>query len=162
MSPPVSAMKTSATILVRSPGCSSAAPGQAKRFHRLLDPLIEACDVGTVGVDPVQEQPGHERVMGGEPADSAPRSTPGSSTASGVWPDRRSPPDRVWPSISASSIARPDTPVMSVATEDSLIPASSSSFSSRCTSRVRSRVIGCGPGSDPAAPGSVPAARTTP
>ena len=30
---------------------------------------------------------------------------------------------------------------MSVATEDSLIPASSSSFSSRCTSRERSRVI---------------------
>jgi hypothetical protein len=29
---------------------------------------------------------------------------------------------------------------MSVATEDSLIPASSSSFSSRCTSRQRSRV----------------------
>ncbi|CAN5587932.1 hypothetical protein BH24ACT11_BH24ACT11_05680 [soil metagenome] len=30
---------------------------------------------------------------------------------------------------------------MSVATEDSLMPASSSSFSSRCTSRERSRVI---------------------
>ena len=31
--------------------------------------------------------------------------------------------------------------MMSVATADSLIPASSSSFSSRCTSRVRSRVM---------------------
>jgi hypothetical protein len=30
---------------------------------------------------------------------------------------------------------------MSVATEDSLIPASSSSFSSRCASRLRSRVM---------------------
>jgi len=30
---------------------------------------------------------------------------------------------------------------MSVATEDSLMPASSSSFSNRCTSRERSRVI---------------------
>ncbi len=30
---------------------------------------------------------------------------------------------------------------MSVATDDSLIPASSSSFSNRCSSRLRSRVI---------------------
>ena len=35
-------------------------------------------------------------------------------------------------------MARPDTPTIEDATEDSLIPASSSSFSSRCTSRVRS------------------------
>jgi hypothetical protein len=42
------------------------------------------------------------------------------------------------PSISAVSMARPDTPRMSVATQDSLIPASSSSFSSRWASRVRS------------------------
>ena len=46
-----------------------------------------------------------------------------------------------WPAISASSIARPETPVIWEATEDSLMPASSRSFSSRCTSRVRSRVI---------------------
>src|SRR5665811_2213734 len=43
------------------------------------------------------------------------------------------------PAISASSIARPDTPRMSVATEEILIPASSSSFSSRAASRVCSR-----------------------
>ena len=42
------------------------------------------------------------------------------------------------PSINAASIARPETPRMSVATDDSLIPASSSSFSNRCASRVRS------------------------
>ena len=49
---------------------------------------------------------------------------------------------RSWsPAISASSIARPETTVMSEATEDSLIPASSSSFSRRWTSRPRSRVI---------------------
>jgi hypothetical protein len=45
------------------------------------------------------------------------------------------------PAISASSIARPDTPRMSEATADSLMPASSSSFSSRWASRERSRVI---------------------
>jgi len=45
------------------------------------------------------------------------------------------------PAFNASSIARPDTPRMSEATADSLIPASSSSFSIRCASRARSRVI---------------------
>ena len=57
------------------------------------------------------------------------------------------------PSISASSIARPETPVMSEATEDSLIPASSSSFSNRWTSRARSRVMhGAGAGQIPQRP----------
>ena len=40
------------------------------------------------------------------------------------------------PSINAASIARPQTPRMSVVTDDSLIPASSSSFCNRCASRV--------------------------
>ena len=43
-------------------------PGRAKGGHRFLDPLIEAADIGTVGVDAVEEQPGHERVMFIEPA----------------------------------------------------------------------------------------------
>ncbi len=44
-------------------------------------------------------------------------------------------------SIKACSINRPDTPVMSVATEDSLIPADSNSFSNRWISRVRPWVM---------------------
>ena len=40
----------------------------------------------------------------------------------------------------ASSIARPDTPSTLDATEDSLIPASWSTLSRRCTSRVRSSI----------------------
>jgi hypothetical protein len=44
------------------------------------------------------------------------------------------------PSISAASISRPERPTMSVATDESLIPASSSSFSNRWTSRLRSVV----------------------
>ena len=52
-----------------------------------------------------------------------------------------SPAGSRFPAINDSSMARPDTPRMSEATADSLIPASSSSFSSRCTSRERSRVI---------------------
>ena len=58
-----------------------------------------------------------------------------------------------WLSISACSINRPDTPVMSVATEDSLIPADSNSFSNRWISRVRPWVIvGPGPGQVPQLP----------
>jgi hypothetical protein len=41
------------------------------------------------------------------------------------------------PAISAVSIARPETPKMSLATTLSLIWASSSSFSTRCFSAVR-------------------------
>jgi hypothetical protein len=43
-------------------------PGGAKGGHRFLDAFIEAADVGGVGVDAVEEQPGHECVMGTEPA----------------------------------------------------------------------------------------------
>jgi hypothetical protein len=43
--------------------------------------------------------------------------------------------------MSACSIARPDTPLMSVATEDSLMPASSSSFSSRWNSFALARTV---------------------
>src|SRR6266536_1294656 len=42
------------------------------------------------------------------------------------------------PATRACSIARPETPRMSLATHDSLMPASSRSFSSRWASRVRS------------------------
>jgi hypothetical protein len=41
------------------------------------------------------------------------------------------------PAMSAASICRPDTPKLSLATTDSLIWASSSSFSARCFSAVR-------------------------
>ena len=56
----------------------------------------------------------------------------------------RARPANVWgsvcPATRLSRIARPDTPMMSVATEDSLIPASCRTRSSRLTSRARSRV----------------------
>ena len=94
-----------------------------------------------VRIDPVQEQPGHERVMGAEPA----------GQRLGQRRDLRTHPPFARSAMPAGSrlarrsalrsIARPDTPVMSVATEDNLIPASSRSFSSRWISRVRSRVI---------------------
>ena len=42
--------------------------GGAKGGHRFLDALIEAADISGVGVDLVEEQPGHECVMRTEPA----------------------------------------------------------------------------------------------
>ena len=91
-----------------------------------------------MSVDAVQEQPGHDPWWSVNRPVSA-RSRLGSSSASAVVPDRPAWVGSRWPAMSASSMARPETPVISVATEDSLMPASSSSFSSRCTSRVRSR-----------------------
>ena len=56
--------------LGREPGnADQQFPGEAKGGHRILDPRVEATDIGTVSVDAVQEQPGHERVMLIEPAD---------------------------------------------------------------------------------------------
>src|SRR6476646_7025192 len=55
--------------LGREPGdADQKFPGEAKEGHRVLDPRIEASDIGAVSVDAVQEQPGHERVMLSEPA----------------------------------------------------------------------------------------------
>jgi hypothetical protein len=45
-----------------------------------------------------------------------------------------------WPASIAANICRPETPKMLLATEVSLICASSSSFSTRCFSAVRSRI----------------------
>jgi len=57
---------------------------------------------------------------------------------------RNTPPARtsgsVVPATSASSIARPETPRMSVATQSSLIPVSSSALRSRLASRWRSAI----------------------
>jgi len=38
-------------------------PGEAKGFDRLLEAFIETGDVGAVGIDAVQVQPHHKRVM---------------------------------------------------------------------------------------------------
>ena len=79
------------------------------------------------------------------------RSSFGHDHLGAAWPDPadgepplgqvRSTTGSRWPSIRACSINRPDIPVMSLATLDSLMPASSSSFSSRWISRLRSRVM---------------------
>jgi hypothetical protein len=72
---------------------------------------------------------------------SSPRSAGGSSSRRRRLASSASTAGSRSPATIASSIARPETPVMSVATEESLIPASSSSFSRRWTSLARSRTI---------------------
>ena len=160
ISRPVSAMNTSA-VLLENPGMLIKSSRVRRKGAIAFDACIEAADVGGVGIDAVEEQPGHERVMGTEPPGerfgqlrdlAAQRAFGKVGDHAGI----------ILAAMRASSIARPDTPVMSVATEDSLIPASSSSFSSRCTSRERSRVMWVRARSYPAAPGSVAAERTTP
>jgi hypothetical protein len=43
-------------------------PGGTKGCHRLFDPVGERVDDTGLGIDLVQVQPGHERVVGLEPA----------------------------------------------------------------------------------------------
>jgi hypothetical protein len=100
-------------------------PGRQKRLHQLIDPRRQRFDVLGVDVDPIQEQPGHERVMRGEP----PVQRLGQHRDLGPHPPLREAAITAGSavpllSIRAWSINRPDTPVMSVATEDSLMLAS--------------------------------------
>ena len=116
-------------------------PESLKGLDHHLDPVGELLDRRRVLVDQVQVHPGQERVVLGEPAgqrlgqlrDLRPQPSLGQIREHGrVALSRRSAP--------RASPARRH-PMMSEATADSLIPASSSSFSSRWTSRPRSRVI---------------------
>ncbi len=70
---------------------------------------------------------------------AAPRSTPGSSNAAAAWPTRQARPGPAGRRSARPASTGPTPPLMSLATEDSLIPASSSSFSSRWISRARVR-----------------------
>jgi hypothetical protein len=61
----------------------------------------------------------------------------GLGTQAGCAPCGPAPWDRAPRATSAASIARPDTPKLSLATTQRLIWASSSSLSTRCCSAVR-------------------------
>jgi hypothetical protein len=66
MSAPVWATNTSALIRER-PGMLANRPrAREKRCHCFLDSGIQARDVGAVGVDAIQKQSRHERVVGVE------------------------------------------------------------------------------------------------
>src|ERR1019366_1799291 len=107
--------------------------------HLLVNPRRELLDGGGQLVDARQVHAAQERVVlteaAGEGLDQAgilvrirPRAISAMTCASSS------------PSMSAVSIARPETPRMSVATALILIPASSSSFSNLWASRERSTV----------------------
>jgi hypothetical protein len=46
---------------------TQAGEPKAKEGHRVFDPCVETTSIGTVSVDAVEEQPGHERVLLMEP-----------------------------------------------------------------------------------------------
>ena len=99
-----------------------------------LDPLIERGDVGVDPIDAVQHPGQQEPVMITEvPVERL--LEPGDLGAHAAAAICAKTLGSRSPAINASIIARPDTPKMSEATTDSLIQASSSSFSTRCFSR---------------------------
>ena len=116
-----------------------AESGQDRAVGGNVDAVGELGDVRSELVDHAQMHADQERVVVAEPAIQGDDEfallfrrliRASEARASGS----------VVPATSASRIARPDTPRMSVATEDSLMPASSSTRSSRLISRTRSRI----------------------
>jgi hypothetical protein len=126
--------------------CAAVRPSPATRIQpvdhldergdQLVELVVQLGDVGVHLIDPGQQLGQQERVMVGEDPVNASsrtlrlaRNRPRASWAS-TFGSRS-------PAISAASIARPETPKMSAATTLSLTWASSSSFSPRCLSAVR-------------------------
>src|SRR5207249_438107 len=110
-----------------------------ERGDLVLDPCGQLVDPPGQLVDALQHHPAEEPVVVVEVpgqgllelAELGAHARPGASWASTLG--SRCPPIIAW------STCRPDTPKTSLATLDSLIWASSRSFSTRCFSRVRSR-----------------------
>jgi hypothetical protein len=108
-----------------------------ERGDRFLDPPGQRLDLGAQPIDAVEhhaqqvavmvaEVPGQRLLQDADLLAHGAAGHPGQHV--GV----------TLPPISASSMSRPDLPKMSLITADSLIWVSSSSFSTRCFSRVRS------------------------
>ena len=114
-------------------------PGAAKGLDHHLDSGGDLVDGVAVLVDEVQVNAGQEGVMVAEAAGEC----FGELRDLGPHPPFRQLGQRGsrWPAMSASSINRLDTPLMSLATDDNLMPASSKSFSRRWISLARPRVI---------------------
>ena len=94
MSAPVSARNTSAMMRGEARDADQQVPGRAKRCHRLLDAGVQARDVCGVGVDAIQMQSDHERVMGAEPAGQRLGQRRDLRPQPPLEPDRPAPPGR--------------------------------------------------------------------
>ena len=133
MSTPISAM-IAAAATGPIPGISSRRARRRQRGQMVLDLCIEGDDVGVDGVDAVQHPVEQEGVMVVEAAGERLLEhrqflrTAARAISARTFGSRS-------PAIIAAIIARPDTPKMSEATTDSLMQASSSSFSTRFFSR---------------------------
>ena len=126
-----------------------------ERGQALVDPLGQRVNLGGDRVDAVAHHPQQVPVMVAEVPGQRfrrtlilprmlPRASPASASGSRC------------PAMSASSSA-PDLPKMSLITDDSFTWVSSSSFSARCFSRVRSWTGSAGTGTGPAAPAATAA-----
>jgi hypothetical protein len=102
-----------------------------------IDPILQNGDVGGDAVDPLEHPVQQERVVLGEPAGqrlAEPCGLGPQGAAGQVGQHARV----AFPAIRAAIMARPETPNRSLTTTESLMRASSSSFSTRCFSAVRS------------------------
>ena len=111
--------------------------GRGERADLLLDRLREPVDLLVEEVDVGEDRPDPGRV---QPVEAALERLleRGQLLAQAALANSASTCGSVVPAISASSIARPEAPRMSVATQSSLIPVSSSALCSRFASRERS------------------------
>ena len=137
--------------------------GRLERGDLLLDRVGEPVDLLVEEVDVREDRADPQRVHRDRSGPPAPRAARASSCAAGRAPARRAPRDRSCPATSASSIARPDTPRMSVATQSSLMPG----VLERLVQPVglalaRPGSASCDSGSGCAARGSAWAARSSP
>ena len=136
MSTPISAMMHSAARLPDAGDRVEPVTGLSERGDHPVDLDVEGGDRRFEVVDVVDDDPQHRGVVLAEPAAQRLAQHAGSSCAAPPWPSRRARSGSRSPAIRARSIARPDTPSTSEATESSLIPASSSTFCTRCHSAV--------------------------
>ena len=107
-----------------------------ERGDLLVDLGLQLGDVGAGLVDARQHPGQQERMVVAEVAGKGLLQLAALGAQAGARQLRQRLGSRS-PAMSAASIARPETPKLSLATTDSLIWASSSSFSTRCFSAVR-------------------------
>ena len=111
-----------------------------ERADLLLDRVREPVDLLVEEVEVREDRADDDARARRRSGPRAPRAAPAASCAACPLASSASTAGSVVPATSASSIARPDTPRMSVATQSSLMPVSSRILCSRLASRWRSSI----------------------